>query len=237
MNELINQSVKPVVPENGLRAFVKNSLPPPMLVMCRHGRNTFRDFISRRRARLWFARQVREGRRLWLELGAGPCKGKNGWTTLDEQKGADVRFDLTWPFPLPDRTVEKFYTSHVLEHFFYEDLMRLLRECHRVLTPGGTFLACVPDASPYIKAYTNPESLEQWLPRLYTPAFNYHTSIDFLNYMAYMKDCHRHLFDEAHLIAILKAAGFAEACRRDFDPTLDSEGRRFESIYVSARKA
>jgi predicted SAM-dependent methyltransferase len=180
---------------------------------------------------------VREGKPLWLELGGGPVKGKDGWTTLDEVEGADLLFDLTWTFPLPDCTVERFYSSHVLEHFFYEDLMRLLRECQRLLAPGGTFSVCVPDASNYIKAYNNPECIRGWVPFFYQDAFNYHTPIDYLNYMAYMKGTHRHLFDEAQLIAIFQAAGFTEVCRREFDPALDLQQHRFESIYATARKA
>jgi hypothetical protein len=44
------------------------------------------------------------------------------------------------------------------------------------------------------------------------------------------------LFDQEHLLAILVAAGFEEAHPREFDPSLDLEFRRFESIYALARK-
>jgi ubiquinone/menaquinone biosynthesis C-methylase UbiE len=42
--------------------------------------------------------------------------------------------------PLGDQCVDIIYTRQVLHHT--RDLSRVLRECHRVLKPGGTFLAC-----------------------------------------------------------------------------------------------
>jgi predicted SAM-dependent methyltransferase len=221
---------------HGPAAGIKKWFPPELRSAIRHARREFREYSANKRASRWFAGRLREKSPIWLELGSGSVKGKNGWNTLDGLEGADVQFDLNRPFPVPEGSVEKLHASHVLEHFFCEDLMQLLRECHRVLARGGTFSICVPDASSYIKAYTEPDCLRDYLPHLWQPALNYHTPIDYINYMAYMHGGHRHLFDQENLLAILVAAGFEDVRLREFDPALDLEFRRFESIYALARK-
>src|SRR3990172_4662637 len=45
--------------------------------------------------------------------------------------------DLRKPLPFGDGSVRCIYTSHCLEHLTREDGAQLLRECHRVLAPGG----------------------------------------------------------------------------------------------------
>jgi predicted SAM-dependent methyltransferase len=45
----------------------------------------------------------------------------------------------------PDGTFEAVYSSHVLEHFDYLELEKVLREWKRVLIPGGKIYASVPD--------------------------------------------------------------------------------------------
>lgn len=169
-----------------------------------------------------------------LEIGSGDKKGINGWTTLDICGKCDIYWDLLLPFPLPDNSVTKIYSSHVLEHFYYRDIKRLLAECHRILKPNGVFSVCVPDASIYINAYL---SEEEFKPKdVYNPAFCINTRIDFINYMAYMDGHHRYLFDRENLLAILKKVGFKGVRTRKFDPEIDMAERDWESIYAEGNK-
>jgi predicted SAM-dependent methyltransferase len=113
------------------------------------------NFLGRRRsmqnaARAKAAQFIDVMSKINIELGAGSVKGKNGWITIDQCEEADITWDLNIPLPFPDQSVTKIYSSHVLEHFFYHDLIRLLTECYRVLKPGGSFSACVPDTSIYV---------------------------------------------------------------------------------------
>ena len=44
------------------------------------------------------------------------------------------------------------------------------------------------------------------------------------------------MFDEENIVAILKKVGFRKVRSRDFDMTLDKEGRNPQSLYVLAEK-
>lgn len=174
--------------------------------------------------------------KLQLELGAGPRKGSNGWTTVDLNLGADVPWDLRRPLPLPDASVDTIYSSHMLEHIPYEDMLILIRECSRLLKPSGEFLVCVPDARVFIEAYMEErlafERDTWWQPA----AVDTNSWIDQLNYIAYMNEGHKYLFDEQGLLNTLRKGGFSDVQRRDFDPALDRELYRTQSVYAVARK-
>jgi predicted SAM-dependent methyltransferase len=170
-----------------------------------------------------------------VELGAGPVKGTNGWVTIDQCEGADINWDLNSPLPFPDQSVTNIYSSHVLEHFFYRDLMRLLVDCSRILKPGGSFSACVPDASIYVRAYIAPNSFNRSFLG-YTPAIISDLKMDRLNYIAYMDGHHRFMFDEENLLRVLTEAGFTDVRSRNFDPALDMFERKHMSIYAMGTK-
>ncbi|MBI3850078.1 MAG: methyltransferase domain-containing protein [Verrucomicrobia bacterium] len=236
MNDTYNRGREIEEGGSGVKALLRRKLPPEVVDLYRSTYKAVRDFVVRRRARRGFRWRLRQGGPLWLDLGAGRVPGRNGWTTVDGEKGADIQFNLLNRFPLPDESVEKIYSSHALEHFFYVEMMGLLRECHRILKPGGTISICVPDATIYIAGYQNPEPMREREAGFFQTAFHYHTPIDYLNYIAYMWNDHRHLFDESNLIAILRAASFQDVIRRDFDPALDLPAKRHESIYATGRK-
>ena len=171
-----------------------------------------------------------------LEIGAGPERKLLGWTTADMCEGCDLVLDLAKPLPFPDNSVERIYSSHVLEHFYFRDLLKLLAECRRVLKPSGVFSASVPNARIYIEAYARPESFDPGKYCRHALAYNYNSKIDFLNYMAYMDGHHRYMFDEENIIAILGKAGFRDSRLRPFEVELDMRERDFQSIYVQAEK-
>jgi predicted SAM-dependent methyltransferase len=171
-----------------------------------------------------------------LELGAGQDRGIEGWTSVDMNDKCDLNLDLTRPLPFPNNSVNIIYFSHVLEHFKYSDLVKLLGECLRILKPGGKFSAAVPNARIYIEAYHDPDNFNPDLFCRYKPAYNFNSKIDYVNYMAYMDGHHQYMFDEENIIVILKNVGFREVKLRDFDKTLDLEVRDFQSIYVQAEK-
>lgn len=174
-----------------------------------------------------------------IDLGSGNRQGKNGWTTVDICDGCDLYWNILLPLPLPDNSVSQIYSSHVLEHFYYQDTLKIIKECYRLLKPKGIFRVCVPDAKRFIEAYSfqkisELEGREEMKNTIYFD--NTNTNIDYLNYMAYMGGEHKYMFDQENLLAILKKAGFSDVKSSIFDPTIDHKHREKESIYAMAIK-
>ena len=93
-----------------------------------------------------------------LHIGPGPQweKPDERWLTVDvDPVRADivVNFDVFDAFPLPSASVDAIYASHVFEHVSIYRLPRVLADCHRVLTPGGTIRIVVPDVATSIAQY------------------------------------------------------------------------------------
>ena len=64
-----------------------------------------------------------------------------------------VCWNLRRGIPFPDASVDVVYHSHVLEHLDREDAPGFLRECRRVLKPGGFLRVVVPDLEQLARRY------------------------------------------------------------------------------------
>lgn len=170
-----------------------------------------------------------------LELGSGPKKGSNGWTTIDIS-GADISYDLRKGIPLPDMSIDRIYTSHLFEHIPYKELVLFINECFRVLKSNGELSVCVPNAGLYIRAYLDDHRFRP-IGDGYGPALIETGSLmDQVNYIAYMDGQHKYMFDSENLVNTLRQAPFSNVRLREFDETMDLKSRKFESIYASAFK-
>lgn len=78
-----------------------------------------------------------------LDIGCGTHKTP-GATGLDTRAfaGVDIVCDLEGALPLGDNSYDVVFANQVLEHV--TNLIGLVHEVHRVLKPGGSFLAHVP---------------------------------------------------------------------------------------------
>lgn len=173
---------------------------------------------------------------LRIELGSGN-RTMEGWIGVDISPHASVQCDLNFePLPFADNSAEEIYASHFLEHFSFPDpMLHVLSESMRVLRPGKTLRIAVPDASIYIKSYIKKEAFPEVIP-VYQKAYFFNSPIDSINYIAYMAGQHKHMFDAENLHAILSHAGFVNVVEREYDPLIDVEKRRAQSIYCSAQK-
>ncbi len=73
-----------------------------------------------------------------LNLGSGKSKVE-GYLNLDIRnlKEVDIVHDLNKPLPYKDEEVDNIFTSHVIEHFWWQDSIKMLKDWYRVLKPGG----------------------------------------------------------------------------------------------------
>lgn len=95
-----------------------------------------------------------------LNLGCGSRFHPN-WENVDfASESPCVRaYDLRKGIPYPDSSFDVVYHSHLLEHFPRQFAPSFLRECHRVLKPGGLIRVAVPDLEKIVRLYI--EALEK----------------------------------------------------------------------------
>jgi predicted SAM-dependent methyltransferase len=149
----------------------------------------------------------------------------------------DLTLDLRRGLPFEANCCELIFSEHCLEHFDYpEPVLTLLRDCLRVLKPGGTLQFSVPDTewpltdyrdgpdAPYFNACDQ----YGWHPKECT------TRLEHINYHFRQGTEHRFAYDFETAEKVLSTAGFVDIHRREFDPLLDSEHRRVGSPFVSA---
>lgn len=77
------------------------------------------------------------------------------WTNVDFlQSGPGViAHNLLQGIPMHDASFDLVYHSHVLEHFSKADGEKLIRECNRVLRPGGILRIAIPDLEQLARNY------------------------------------------------------------------------------------
>ncbi len=139
-----------------------------------------------------------------LNLGCGVIY-LQGFVNVDDNvfQKLDLWLDLRNRFPFIRDKVSTIYCSHVLEHFYPDELQHVLRECYRVLKPGGGIRIVVPDLELAIKKYLEWDL--EWFtnnPRQYACLGR-----KFSNLML-SDGSHRVIFDYSHLEKCLKMAGF-----------------------------
>ena len=87
---------------------------------------------------------------------------------------------MTNGIPLKDNSVDLIYSSHLLEHIAFKELILFLKECKRILKNNGVFSVCVPNAGYYLNAYFKGETFEN---NYYPPALiETGSKIDQINY-------------------------------------------------------
>jgi predicted SAM-dependent methyltransferase len=81
-----------------------------------------------------------------VQIGCGP-NYLNGFINIDGnfQRRTDYLLDVRAGLPFPDNSLDFLYSCHMMEHLHVNETIQLLRECRRVLTPGGYLRLTLPD--------------------------------------------------------------------------------------------
>jgi len=219
-----------------IKQFLKDSIPRPILsLLLPPYRVTRRSYaILRTRVRcMGFSSYPTPVR---VEFGPGMMQPPPRWLSVDMTPTATFYCDLRDPLPFPPSSIDEIYSSHVLEHLSLPQLRRLLVDCVRVLKPGGTFSAAVPNGGMFVRSYADAalrDKLLTWIAA--SPDCELGTAMDVVNHMAHLGGEHQFLFDEENLVALLEITGFTNVRLRDFDPERDVPQRREESLYAFAQ--
>ena len=145
-----------------------------------------------------------------LRLHVGSGKGYislPGYVNIDINpfNRKDIWLDVRLGLPFPSGSVDAIYCSHMLEHFFAPQAVKLLRECHRVLKPKGGIRLVTPHLGKAIAAYLSNDS--SYLSDF--PDTRRSIGGRFVNHML-CRDQHRLMFDFSFMEECLTEAGFSE---------------------------
>jgi predicted SAM-dependent methyltransferase len=152
-----------------------------------------------------------------LQLGAGG-NVYEGWLNTDvfdfKRKDDVVYLDARKPFPLPDASFDMVFSEHMIEHLTYADGLHCLRECRRVLRPGGRIRVATPSLDRLISLYERePTALQrryvQWAVDSFVEDADAYLPGFVLN--NFLRDWgHRFVYDSQTLRHALESAGFVD---------------------------
>jgi predicted SAM-dependent methyltransferase len=115
------------------------------------------QFLARQRKRRALVRAYLEAhpvRRLHLGAGRNILPGWLNTDVYDDRgDGEIVYLDARKRFPLPAASFDLVYTEHMIEHIPYRDAQACLRECLRVLRPGGCVRVATPSVERLLELY------------------------------------------------------------------------------------
>jgi len=157
-----------------------------------------------------------------------------------------LNYDLSHGIPLQDDSMEGINLSHILEHMPLASGRRLLRECSRVLKPGGVVRVSCPDLKKYAAAYISGDR-DFWQRVGALPFCNY-TDLPtpgaiFAGKAYDNHNGHLWFYDAETVIALLREAGFGTAVETNLHESalpaireIEPRFRALESFYVEATK-
>lgn len=193
--------------------------------------NRISESALRRKAQKQLAKVPKPYR---INLGCGAIKFEEPWINVDIDRSADLRWNLTWPLPLDDSSCMLIYSEHVLEHFSPEEGSALLKECYRLLVPGGILRVAMPCLNRLARKYLSADWKEQeWLE--WPPYESIQTPAEMLN-VALRSWGHQWLYDREELSRRLRDAGFSTVRTADFrqseEPQLRNRETRSDSALI-----
>jgi ubiquinone/menaquinone biosynthesis C-methylase UbiE len=99
-----------------------------------------------------------------VNLGSGPARKENGVVNVDVYPfaGVDIVHDIEKDLPFESNSIDSIYSSHSLEHCSHYKVDDILKECHRILKPGGSLRLIVPDVIDAMKRFLEVEDSERW---------------------------------------------------------------------------
>ncbi len=161
-----------------------------------------------------------------LQLGAGG-NDPTGWLNTDIAPRRDeVYLDATKRYPFPDGSFQYVFSEHMIQAVPWEGGVAMLKECYRVLAPGGKLRVVTPNLTKFVQLLTgNPDAdaqrfiaaklrLTGWPESPVTGAYIFNRQV---------RDWgHQFLYDPATLRKSLELAGFKRITEYRVDEKTDS---------------
>ena len=208
------------------------------------------------RTPLGLRRHLRGGGHPRLNLGCGGA-WPAGWLNTDRHpaQGA-AHLDVTRRFPLPGGRLSHVLAEHVIEHVTLEQGRTMLRECARVLRPGGRIRVSTPDLAWVAALATDGDDpaatcYRDWAAQAFCAGSVGAPSALVVN-QAFRGWGHRFLYDQETLARALDDAGFTDVRRHPYRhsdapafhrvegqgiDTVGHEMRGFETLALEATRS
>lgn len=146
--------------------------------------------------------------------------------------------DLSREIPFNTNSVDLIYCSHMVEHIDYAQGENFLKECYRILKPGGAARFAVPDLEILIRMYQ--ENRLKELDAINEPSKE--MKMDIQKFWHVLTDGHKAAYDCKSFGELCRGAGFTEIKRCKFGeghPTIMKETKDMFpeiSLYVECVK-
>lgn len=164
--------------------------------------------------------------KLMLNLGCGDVYFE-GWINIDiSSKKADLLCDLKEPLPYKDNSVDIIYNEHFIEHITAREGSKFLKECYRVLKPGGIFRIATPDLKYILLKY-----FFIWKNQFWIKKYGYSwikTKAEMVN-IVFREWGHQYLYDKEELKRRLIEAGFNRISSKKLNQSKYQELRNRET--------
>jgi predicted SAM-dependent methyltransferase len=184
-----------------------------------------------------------------LQLGAG-SNNLPGWLNSEgfapssfthsfKIAGDYIFLDVCQPFPFSDNSIDYIFHEHVMEHLNYHDGQFMLRECYRILKPGGRIRIATPDLEYFVGLYGEQTSENQkrflneyvrfnsdvWSADLKHVRGNHAVFVMNHNFRAWG---HQFIYDYRTMASALEAVGLVDTERQLPQESKDSNFRGLE---------
>lgn len=184
-----------------------------------------------------------------LQIGAGFNRHAGwlhtNWFPIRPWGRKSMFLDATRRFPFADATFDYIFSEHMIEHVPYPSGLAMLRECARVLKPGGRIRLSTPDLRQFARmlgdGLDGPEQeYRDWAIARYVEPGHPASAVSLFNSMV-RNWGHTYIFDEQTLRETLAAAGFTEmqrfAVNQSADPFLGTidHAARFPVGYLEIK--
>ena len=147
-----------------------------------------------------------------INLGSGHWK-LPGWVNVDIDFASrpDVCADLAAALPFRDRCARFMHTEDFIDQLDLQQARHFLRECHRILKPGGVIRVLTPDVEQLARLYLHqPEVLKAlWQDYVGVP-LRYGTAAEILN-LGMRFAGHSFLYDAETFARLAADCGFRAA--------------------------
>jgi predicted SAM-dependent methyltransferase len=171
---------------------------------------------SSARAAEWRARGFKDAK---LDICGGRYPYKPGeFLNVDfvEFPAVDLAFDLRGEFPIPSNVVAEIISIATLEHFRKPDVEHILKECFRILKPGGTIRIATPDIEAIAAGVIRGDDSDVLNQQLFGRFKSDETSD---------LDVHRSMYRAREMIALLHQLGFQHGTQLPVGPDIPHDPR------------